>query len=173
MFGNGRLDEFDVLVEAEEELRGISPVDGVHGTNASDYKHLYDLFLQVKESAAAIRSNPTAFATAHGYNDKVINAYTRLVSTAMKALSDLNRMRNNDRLVASMLDSHTKELAQSVTIDLARDLRELIGEVDNGLTSDETVIRLKQLLYKRLPEVLLANAQKSLTSSKREFGLLQ
>lgn len=160
------------LIEEEEELRKISPTDGALGRNASDYHQMYSLFMQIVEQAKSIRLDPKAFVTATGYNDRMLNAYTKMVSVGMKAISELNRMRNNDRMVAYMLDKQTRDLIQSVTIDIGIELKSLIDALDRGEQSDDLAVRIKKLMYRRLPDIFLKSASSTLESAKSEFGLL-
>lgn len=162
------------LLEEEEELRKISPIDGAYGRNASDYRQMYDLFLRVVEDAKSLRADPHAFLNAQGqYNDKVINAYSKLIGLGMKAIDSLNKMRNADRMTAHILDAHTRELAQAVTIEIGLEIKDIIEKVDRGeLTPGDFVIALKAFLYKRLPKIFLTSAKTTLHSAKEQYGLL-
>lgn len=162
----------DRLIEEEEELRKISPASGATGMNASDYYNMYDLFMNVVQKAKALGEDPQAFLSKTGvYNDKLFNAYARLMATAMKAISELNKMRNADKMAALILDEHTRELSQSVSIELGVELKRLIDSIDRGKSSPEVSAELKRLLYKRLPEIFMRAADATLASVKDEYGL--
>ena len=166
-------DQNDRLEEEEEELRKISPIEGAMGRNGSDYKNLYDMFLRLFEDAATMRANPKAFINESGqYNDKIINAYAKLMGLAMKGIESLNRMRNNDRMVEKMLDGHAKEFAQYAAVELGVELKNVIDSIDRGASSDEIVIRLKKMMHKRIPEIFLRSATVTLQAAKEEHGLL-
>lgn len=167
-------DDVDRFVEDESSLRAISPDEGVHGENSSDYRHMYDLFLRMTRAAATLRNDPTAFVGKYGYDDKVMNAYIKMEATALKALSELNRMRNQDRMTTVILDNHTRDISEMVAIEVGRELRLLLGSLENesSVNTSELSLRLRSLLYKRLPEILITIANKSLDASKKEYGLL-
>lgn len=162
------------LFEDEEELRRISPMDGVHGKNASDYRHMFDLFITMKEQATIIRADPNAFLapSGKGYNDKMINAYAKLLGLAMKAMSELNRMRNHDKMTAHILNEHTREFTQGVTVDLSLELRKAVDALKRGEDRIEVAQMLEKLLYRRIPEIFLSSASSALQTTKKEFGLL-
>jgi hypothetical protein len=168
--------EEQVLIRLEEEedaLRDASVAEGAQGKNGSDYRQMYNLFLRLFNDAATIRADPNAFMTDKGqYNDKVINAYAKLMGLAMKGMSELNRMRNNDKMVARMLNENTKDLAQSVVIELGNELKSVIEAIDTGADSDEVVVRLKRLMYRRVPEIFLKSAGETLTATRESYGLL-
>jgi len=160
------------LLEEENELRAVSPIEGALGKNNSDYRAMYDLFLRLFNDAASLRADPSAFMKDGVYNDKVINAYAKLMGLAMKGMEGLNRMRNNDKMVSRMLNETAQDMAQAVSIELGAELKAVIDLVDTGATPDETVIRLKRLMYKKVPEIFLKAANNSITSTREEYGLL-
>ncbi len=161
-------------MEEEEELRKISPSEGAHGKNASDYYNMYDLFMGVVEQAKALKADPRAFVDSRGrYDDKIMNAYTRMIGTAIKAISELNRMRNHDRMVSHILDKQARELVQSSTIDLGLELKMLLEAIEKEEDSEDLILRVKKLMYRRLPEIFAKSAHSSLSLTKEEFGILQ
>lgn len=164
----------DRLVEEDDELRSISPAEGAQGRNGSDYRQMYDMFLHLVNDAAAIRGDPKAFRDANGtYNDKVINAYSKIMSLAIKGMSELNRMRNNDKMVSKILNEHAQDLSQNVSIELGLEIKAIVEAIDHGESSEDIAIRLKRLMYRRIPEVFLRVASETLTASRAEYGLLQ
>lgn len=166
-------DDFDRLLEEEEALRDINPHEGALGLNSSDYRRMYDLFLRLFQDASALRADPHAFLTPTGqYNDKVINAYAKLMGLAMKGMESLNKMRNTDKMVSLMLDSTAKDLSQAACVELGVEIKGIIDVIDRGATSDEVVLALKRLMYKRVPEIFLKTASITLNSTKETYGLL-
>jgi hypothetical protein len=167
-------DGLERLLEDEEALRDIGFEEGAQGKNGSDYRKLYDIWLKIFEFANTIKADPQAFQFANGaYNDKMINAYSKLMGLAMKGMTDLNRMRNTDRMVARMLSENSQNLAQSVSIELGLELKAVIEAIDRGETSDEVAIRLKRIMYRKVPEIFLKSASEALTSTRESYGLLQ
>ncbi len=161
------------LLGEEEALRDLNPTEGAMGLNSSDYRRMYDLFLRLFQDAATLRADPQAFMTASGqYNDKIINAYAKLMGLAMKGMESLNRMRNNDKMVATILDSATRDIAQAACVDLGIELRNLIALIDRGASGNEVVIAIKRLMNKRVPEIFFKTTISTLHSTKEEFGLL-
>lgn len=162
------------LIEEEEELRRISPTDGALGKNGSDYRNMYDLFLQVVEPAKTLRMDPKAFINRNGeYNDKMLGAYTRMMGTAIKALGELNKMRNNDKMIAHILDTQTRELVQAAAIEIGVYLKRVIENLDRTGDQDEAIIEIKRLMYRELPQIFIRAAASTLSSAKEEFGLTQ
>jgi hypothetical protein len=169
----GQPPKLDRLLEEEDALRDLSPMEGALGLNSSDYRRMYDLFLRLVQDAQSLRADPHAFLTPEGrYNDKIINAYAKLMGLAMKGMESLNRMRNNDKMVSTMLDSNARELSQLACVDLGVEIKSIIDMIDGGASSEDTVMSLRRLLYRRVPEIFLRGATSSLKSTKEEFGLL-
>lgn len=160
------------LAEDEDMLRGVSPVEGALGRNSSDYHNMWSLFTQVVDRANAMNADPTAFVTSHGVNEKTLNAWTKMIATAKSILSDLNRMRNTDRLVAGLLEDHTRALTQAVCAELGVEVKAIIDAIDAGEDKNDVVIMLKALMYRRIPEIFLKSASTTLVTAKEEFGLL-
>lgn len=160
------------LDEEEQALRDIDIVGGALGKNASDYTHMYSIFVSLVEHIKAIKADPAAFFDdRQRYNDKMLNAYSKLVSTAMKALSELNRMRNADKMTAHILDRHTRDLVQLAAVDIGKELKLAIEAAESGEDGAAIAERLRRLVHRRLPEIFVKSAQETLLSSKDEFGL--
>lgn len=161
------------LIEEEDELRRISPSEGASGKHGSDYRHTFDLFLRLYQDAATIRKDPMAFIDAKGkYDATVINAYAKLMGLALRGMSELNKMRNNDKMVAGLLEAHTKDFAQSVAIELGAEVKAVIDAVDRGDNKAEVILQLKRLMHRKIPEIFLKSAGATLHASKEEYGLL-
>lgn len=162
------------LDEEEEHLRQYNLLAGVKGENTSDYRHVYDLFLKIYTDAKALRANKTIFIdpTTHKVNDKAINAYAKLISIALKAISELNRMRNSDKLVQSVLDKHAQTMAQALTTNLAVELTRIITGLQNGtMTAQKGAQALRLLLHRRLPEFCVEARDEAYEQAKTEFKL--
>jgi len=160
------------LDSEEEELRKIAPSRGAFGENASDYLNMYDMFMSVIQHAKALSSDPNAFLTPQGtYNDKIINAYKGLMGTAIKAMTELNKMRNADKMTAFILDSNTRDLVGAASVEIGMEIKKIIDGVDSGNSSDEVVLGLKRLMYQKLPKIFTEAAQESLEITKETYGL--
>lgn len=161
------------LTEEEEELRALAPIEGALGKNGSDYRNMYSMFVRLFQDATALRADPKAFLTPSGqYNDKVINAYAKLMGLAMKGMESLNKMRNTDRMVAGLLEANTKELAQASCIELGIEIKKIIDSIDQGSDADDVVLRLRRLMHTRIPEIFLKTASTTLHAIKDQYGLL-
>jgi len=166
MHDPGRFDE------EEEALRSVSPIEGALGRNASDYNNMWSLFCQIVERASAMNADPDAFLTPTGrYDDKSLNAWTKMIATARSILEGLNKMRNSDRLTAHILEKHAQDLSQAVAVELGRSLREIATMVD---TSDKQELRnaLLKFMNRGVPEIFAKSVKSTLGSAKEEFGLL-
>lgn len=165
--------DIERLTEEEEELRALAPIEGAMGKNGSDYRNMYSMFLRLFQDAAALRADPKAFLTPSGqYNDKIINAYAKLMGLAMKGMESLNKMRNNDKMVAGILETNTKELAQAACIELGVEVKNIIDAIDRGASSDDVVLKLRRMMHTRIPEIFLKTASVTLHSTKDQYGLL-
>lgn len=160
------------LEHEEDALRRISKRDGALGKNASDYEKMYELYLLTMERAQAISADPRAFLTrSNEYNDKMINAHAKLITTARSILADLNKMRNQDRMTNHMLELNTRELVQAAAIAFGIELKKLTDAIDNGANTDEISLELKRLMHQKLPTIFTSAASSSLDAVKSEFGL--
>jgi len=165
--------DFGRLLEDEDELRSISPSEGAYGKNGSDYRQMFAMFSRLLQDATVIRSDPKAFVDSKGnWNEKVLGAYAKLMGLAMKGMSELNKMRNNDKMVAGLLEAHTKDFAQSIAIELGAEVKSIIEAVDRGDNKLEVILLLKRLMHRKIPEIFLRSAGSTLHASKEEFGLL-
>lgn len=161
------------ILAEEEELRSVSPMEGALGQNQSDYRTMWDLYSRLFQDAVALRADPKSFITASGqYNDKVINAYAKLMGLAMKGIESLNKMRNNDRMIAQMLNDSARDLSQQAAVELGVELSACIDMLDAGADREDVILRLKRLKHKRLPEIFLKTAGESIRSVKESHGLL-
>lgn len=157
--------------EEEDELRAIGPAESAFGKNGSDYLRMSELCQRLFDDAATIRSNPRAFIVDGHYNDKVINAYSKLMSLVLKGRADLSRMRNQDKMVDRILNENTRDLSQAVSIELGAEVKSIIQAIDAGSDSDEVIILLKRLMYQRIPQIFLKSAKETLESTREEYGL--
>lgn len=164
--------DLERVCEEESALRKASHAEGAMGHNSSDYRHMWTLFMQIVERADSMNSDPNAFSTGTGFNEKTINAWTKMIATARSILEGLNKMRNADKMVGVILDKHTRTLAQAVTIDLGVELKRVLDSVDRGDDHSAIAFNIRKLMYKRLPEIFLRSARASLDSSREEFGLM-
>lgn len=165
------LDEERLRVD-EDELRRVSAVEGALGQNASDYHNMWTLFTQMVERADAMNENPNAFLTAQGTIDvRALGAWTKMIATAKSILEGLNRMRNDDKMVAHMLDDHTRMFVQDVSISIGMELKGLIDRLEED-GEREHADAVRRILYRRLSEIFLRSAESTLTQAREKFGLV-
>lgn len=162
------------LEEEEEALRRVSPIEGALGRNASDYHNMFTLFRQIVERANALNENPNAFMGPMGQiNTKALDSWTKLINTARQTLQNLNSMRNADRMTSYILDRHTRDLVQAVTVELGLELKEILDMVENeGGTADDVAFKIRKLMHRRLPDIFLRSATGTLQTVKQEYGLI-
>lgn len=166
-----QLDELR-LDEEDGALRAVSPTEGALGRNASDYHQMWSLFMQIVERANSMNADPNAFTTKYGFNEKTLNAWTKMIATARSILEGLNKMRNADKMTRYILENYTRGLAQSVTIELGMEVKTVLDALDAGEDREAIAIRLKRFIYRRVPEIFLRSATETLASTKEEFSLL-
>lgn len=166
-------DEYDLLEKEEAELRRLSPHEGAMGLNASDYKSMFSLFRRMVEDTLALRSDPNSLLNSRGqWDPKILTVYTKMIDTAAKILKNLNSMRNTDKMTSHLLESQTRSFANSVAVGLSIEFKELLAAIDRGESRDDLALRVKRIMFKRLPEIMVKSSDDTLKESKESFGLL-
>lgn len=160
----GRLDE------DEEALSQLAPVAGAMGEGYSDYRNMYDLFQRAIQPAITLQDSAAFVNAKGGWNPEVMNVYVRLISTAIKAMSELNRMRNADRMTAALLEEQTKAVAQSAARRISVELRGVQTLLEEG-SIEAAQKSLQHFLSRGLPDLLLDSSVTSLREIREEYGL--
>ena len=154
-------------------LQEADPKVGALGKNDADYFRMNELFMRLMGRIVALDKDPTAFFTEDSRHDMhKLNVWTGMISAARGVLSDLNKMRNGDRLTASILDQHTLHLAQSLSAGLGEELRPVQAALARG-DSDTASRLLSGALSERVPALFRAAVEESLDHTKTKYGLLQ
>lgn len=136
----------------------------------NDLGQLWDLFSRSKERVMAMDQDPNAFIGPDGFLDLMaIRTYKELLDTTRKMLETLNKMKNSDRVTASILDAHTKSLAENLAIPLGERLRQVLTLIDKDRI--EAKQALIQLLQRGLVEVFKKAAQDATSTTKETYGL--
>lgn len=160
------------LLEDDEELRKFSPEDGALGRNNSDYHAMYYMHSQVLTLANQIRQDPGAMKTEEGHwNRQNIAVYDKLVSTAIKAQSELNKMRNQDRMTTHIVREHSANLLIETSAGLGREINRVVEMLQAGEDRQVVTVALKQLLSRVLPPMMTKISKEVLESTIEKFGL--
>lgn len=160
---------------AEIELLQVNPEDGALGKNDSDYHNMWDLFRRLMRRVAALDADPTTFITDNGKHDLAkLNIWAGIINTARGCLTDLNKMRNSDRLTVSILESHTKTFTAAVAQPLAATLLPLQEELAQHTDPNIQAIaaRINDLLQVGVVDIFQRAAEDSMRRSKDQFKLL-
>lgn len=158
----------------ENELRASSAYEGALGRNDSDYMQMWGIFMALSRRAAAMGADPSAFVNpvTGQYNLKAVEVWQRLWDTARKTISDLNKMRNQDRMTGHILDEHTRSFSEAVAAPLGAELRSIVDLLDES-DPDGASRALQQLLTRGIVDIFSTAAATTLPALKAEYGLLQ
>lgn len=168
-------EEHDKLSQTEIEMLSTNPEDLALGRNDSDYHNMADLFRRLLRRVAALDADPTAFITAEGRHDmSKLNIWAAMINTAKGVLSDLNKMRNSDRLTISILESHTKSFTAAIAGPLATALLPIHQELARHPDPNVQAVagKVQQLLQSGVVDIFRRAADESLRKSKEQFKLL-
>lgn len=161
----------DHLGRDADALRALDPNIGALGQGDNDYFRMWELFSKLLRRVAALDKDPTAFWTEAGGHDMYkLNVWTGMIRTAGSVLNDLNKMRNNDKLVVSMLTKQTEKLASMLATQLGGELRTVLKLLDEGRHEDAKA-ELGDIMRVRIPAAFTAAAETSLEEVKTQYGL--
>lgn len=160
------------LLEEEEELRKISPEEGAHGRNSSDYRNMYDYYMDIVQQHKSILKSASFVDKRGNWNHNLINAWTKMVSTGMKAIEALNKMRNTDRMVGDILGKHTLRISVEVSGQISREIGKIVEMARAGEDRVVIIRKLEELQKIGLVSLFTTAAKDTLASTKEEFSLL-
>lgn len=158
--------------EDDSSLRRVSFAEGALGHNDSDYHNMWGLFLRIVRRAEAIDEDPTAFSNADGKLDpKILDTWGKLIDNGRKILEGLNKMRNSDRLVIHVLETHTRSFAQAIAGPLGVELRELLLDLEEIPEAAHVATRMRRLINDGVRTMFQTAALETMARSRDEFKL--
>lgn len=165
----------DRLATDAAALRAGNLDDLATGANDSDYHQMADLFRRLVRRVRAMDGDPTAFVTPDGQPSvQRLTVWANMVTSAKSIIEGLNKMRNSDRMVASILEAHTKRYALAVAQPLAasiRDVRDALSHHHDPVVRAQAD-RLSALLDNDVSDIFTQAALRSLRESKEQYKLL-
>jgi hypothetical protein len=168
-------DEARMYMEEDEKLlKTVADDRAALGYDFSDYKRINDLFLRLYRRIEAIDADPTAFRNGDGEaNGYKLVMWVKLIDSARMLISDLNKMRNSDRLTLDMLHGHTKRLSIKAIDDLQAELGSVIAMLEQS--DDEFALRgakvLEAIQQQGVISIFTSAASDTLQQSIEEFNL--
>lgn len=166
---------FERLAGAEQDLTALRPEDIALGRNDSDYHSMADLFRRLMRRIASLDSDPYAFVNDDGKPSlQKLSIWSNMISGAKSIIEGLNKMRNSDRMTASILEQHTKRYATALAAPLADTIR---GVRDGLRTVDDPRVRaleqrLTVLLESGVGDMFTEAAASALRETKEQYKLL-
>lgn len=157
------------------ELRLADPEDLALGRNNSDYHELSRLFLRLQRRIEALDQDPTAFTNADGsHSFSKLGTWATLIDNARKVIEGLNKMRNSDRMMVTVLEQHTKRFATAISKPVATELRDIqrLLAASKDPVAHRALAQIEALLDERVREIMTDAASHSLRMSKEQYKLL-
>lgn len=161
------LDDIDVALTDPEEL--------ALGKNDSDYHKMAELFLRLMNRIVAIDNDPYAFIDKKGdHAFTKLSAWASMVNNARQIIEGLSKMRNQDRAIYSIIQSHTRRFATIITGPVAAELRDIQNSLlaSHDPAARQAAQRISDLLNGGFTNIMATAAQESLRESKSEYKLL-
>jgi len=156
----------------DNALRKMSFTEGALGHNDSDYHNMWGLFLRIVRRAESIDNDPHAFVNDGGRIDsKAIDSWGKLVDNGRKILEGLNKMRNSDRLVLHVLETHTRSFAQAIAGPLGMELRDILIELEDIPEASHVASRLRRLINDGVRTMFQTAALETMARSRDEYKL--
>ncbi len=94
-----------------------------------------------------------------------------MIDKARSALSDLNKMRNSDKLTLSILNQHTVNFSKIVAAGIRDEMRVVLDELRRD-GHDLLADRLENIVSERVPLLFATAGQQVLNDLKEKYKLL-
>lgn len=138
----------------------------------TDYHQMWEQYRRVNRRIKAFDADPTAFHSADGtLNTMKLQVWVKLIAEARSLLEGLNKMRNQDRLVVSILEAHTKHFAIRLIDSIKVEIAGQAALLRDGVEPDVVADSLEALVLQRLPSLFRDAAIDSLHFSQEEYNL--
>ena len=160
------------LAKTLATMKAADARTGALGQHDSDYFRMNTLFTRLVARIEALDKDPSAFFTTDSRHDMhKLNVWTGMISSARAILADLNKMRNSDRLTASILEQHTLRLSQSLAAGLGEELRPVQAALASGDQARAQEL-LGEVMGQRVPALFRQAAADALDMTKTKYGLM-
>lgn len=163
------------LDAAETEMINHNLRDLALGKNDSDYHNMVELFRRLMRRIIALDADPMAFLSEDGKNHSTnrLNTWKSMIDSAARIVSDLNRMRNQDKMTVSILENHTKKFATAVAGPIGAEIREVRDQLIDiqDPKAQQLALRLDALLTVGVTDIFSKAATSSLRQSKEQYKL--
>jgi hypothetical protein len=156
-------------------MKETSPDIGALGKEDNDYFVMWDLFRRLLRRIVAIDADPTAFLSLDGRHDMIrLNTWAGMIDKARSALSDLNKMRNSDKLTMNILEQHTLSFSKTVASGLGDEVRVIIDELRSNSDPQFHAVadRIQDIVSERVPLLFASAGEQALEAIKKRYKLL-
>lgn len=160
------------ITEDDKSLR-LLPLPGraADTEEADEYDEMRALFVELAETMRAIRSDPNSLKSPlGGYDVSMIRAITSMVDALRKIMSDINKMKNSDRLTLAILETHTRSMSQNLAIPLGEKIRVTLAHIEDG-EIDAARDSLMALVQGDIVDIFREAATQAMTSSREQYRL--
>lgn len=165
-FSQERFNEDDASLR-ETSLESVASL-----RNSSEYAFLHDLYVKIYQRFQAIDADAQAFANKNGGWDLgMLKAYTSLCHEVRAIIESLNKMKNSDRLVLMILETHTKKFAQNLAAPMGLELRGVCEELARIPEASHAAARLTALVEGGVTNLFKKAAVDSLAQSREKYNL--
>lgn len=157
------------------ELSLADPEDLALGRNDSDYHQLTDLFTRIYRRIAALDADPTAFSNQDGtHSFQKLSTWSSMIDNGRKIIEGLNKMRNNDKMTVSILESHTRKFGTAFARPVAAELRAMRDLLANSRdpAAAQVAARIDTLLTEGVKTIMTDAAVQAMRDSKEQYKLL-
>lgn len=149
---------------------GVLPLPTKQSDVEADYhemRRLYDKLLPILDMAFELMETAQEEEKIDGSS---LITLVRVFSEARSQLETLAKMRNSDRLIAAILEWHTRAFTHNLAEPISRKLREILCDLDDD-DAELARAKLQLFLQEEIGPIFLAGARNALTKSAEEFKL--
>lgn len=160
------------IIDDDRTLRRLPLPGKTISNDIDDYDEMRALFCELAETMRAIRSDPNALKSPFGgYDVGMIRAMTGMIDALRKIISDVNKMKNSDRLTLAILEGHTKTMSQNLAIPLGEKIRIVLSQLESVEGADAAYDTLMSLVSGDIVEIFRNAATQAMTSSREQYNL--
>lgn len=138
---------------------------------APDYVDMEALLAKLRDRMAEIDEN-TSFVDDEGrVNSYGIMVWLKLVSEFRQAVESMSRMKNSERLIKAILQSHTKRMAQLISAPLVERFEVVVTAMREGRDGDLVAGELERLASSDIKSLILQAAETAVAESCEVYKL--
>ena len=155
-----------VKVKAQTHAGAQAAVEG-----APDYVDMEALLAKLRDRMAEVDDN-VAFIDDEGrVNSYGIIVWLKLVSEFRQAVESMSRMKNSERLIKAILQSHTKRMAQLISAPLVERFEVVVTAMREGRDEDLVAGELERLASSDIKSLILQAAETAVAESCEVYKL--